>query len=286
MQVEGFYDQRTATITYVGWDEETRDAFVIDPVLDYDPVGSRIWTESVDRIVTYLNAKNLNLHLILETHAHADHLSGAQKLKSFFPTARVGISARITTVQKIFHEALNLSDDVATDGSQFDLLFEDNAQLSAGILSLKAIPTPGHTPACSSFLIGDILFSGDALFMPDVGTGRCDFPAGSAGDLFDSVSSGLYSLSDDTRVFVGHDYPTPGREVQFESTLGEEKAKNIQLTSLTSREDYMKAREARDKTLAAPKLLYPSIQVNIDAGHLPKPASNEKSFLRIPLNVE
>ncbi len=284
MKVEAFYDPRTATVSYVGWDEDTRDAFVIDPVLDYDPVGSRIWTESVDKLITFLDAKKLALHLILETHAHADHMSGAQVLKRTFPQARVAISKRIIKVQKVFHDALALPQDVATDGSQFDLLFEDDAILRAGSLSLKVYATPGHTPACSSFLVGDILFTGDALFMPDVGTGRCDFPAGSASDLFDSVSAGLYALPDSTRVFVGHDYPTSGRTVEFESTLGDEKSKNIQLTSLTIREDYIAAREKRDATLAAPKLLYPAIQVNIDAGRMPSPARNEKRFLRIPVN--
>ena len=285
MQIEGFYDQRTATISYVGWDEDTRDAFVIDPVLDYDPVGSKIFTESADRVIAFLKSKNLTPHLILETHAHADHLSGAQTLKAEFPNAKVGISNRITQVQRIFHQALNLGDEVATDGSQFDLLFEDNATLRAGSLALKGIPTPGHTPACSSYLIEDVLFTGDALFMPDVGTGRCDFPAGSASDLYDSVHEELYALADSTRVFVGHDYPTPGREVQFESTLGIEKARNIQITTLTEKNEYIAMREARDQTLAAPRLLYQSIQVNIDAGHLPKPSANEKQFLKVPLNT-
>ena len=284
MKVEAFYDPRTSTISYVGWDEESRDAFIVDPVLDYDPVGSRIWTESAEKLITFVHAKQLTLHLILETHAHADHMSGAQVLKEEFPEAKVAISKRITKVQKVFHDALALSEDVATDGSQFDLLFEDNATLEAGSISIKVYPTPGHTPACSSYLVEDMLFTGDALFMPDVGTGRCDFPAGSASDLYDSVSGGLYGLPDSTRVFVGHDYPTAGRVVEFESTLGEEKARNIQLTSLTTKENFVEAREKRDATLAAPKLLYPSIQVNIDAGRLPKPANNEKQFLRIPLN--
>jgi glyoxylase-like metal-dependent hydrolase (beta-lactamase superfamily II) len=285
MKIEGFYDQRSATITYVGWDEDTRDAFVIDPVLDYESTGSKVFTESADRVIAFLKSKKLALHLILETHAHADHLSGAQTLKAEFPDAKVGISKRITQVQRIFHEALNLGDDVATDGSQFDVLFEDNATLRAGSLALKAIPTPGHTPACSSYLIEDILFTGDALFMPDVGTGRCDFPAGSASDLYDSVHESLYSLDDSTRVLVGHDYPPASRAVQFESTLGAEKARNIQITSLTQKNAYIAMREARDKTLAAPRLLYQSIQVNIDAGHLPKPSANEKRFLQIPLNT-
>ncbi len=284
MKVEGFYDPRSATISYVGWDEASRDAFIIDPVLDYDPVGSRIWTESAEKLITFVHAKQLKLHLILETHAHADHMSGAQVLKKEFPEAQVAISKRITKVQQIFHDALALTDDVATDGSQFDLLFEDDATLQAGSIALKVYPTPGHTPACSSFLVEDMLFTGDALFMPDVGTGRCDFPAGSADDLYESVSGGLYSLADSTRVFVGHDYPTAERVVQFESTLGEEKAKNIQLTSLTTKRHFVEAREKRDATLAAPKLLYPAIQVNIDAGRLPQPGKNEKQFLRIPLN--
>tara|TARA_R110002096_G_scaffold171490_8_gene344635 strand:- start:33144 stop:34001 length:858 start_codon:yes stop_codon:yes gene_type:complete len=285
MHVEGFYDNRTSTITYVGWDEETRDAFVIDPVLDYDPTGSKVFTESADRVIAFIQNKDLTLHLIAETHAHADHLSGAQTIKAAFPNANVAISKRITVVQRIFHEALNLGDEVATDGSQFDLLFDDNATLHAGSLSLKAIPTPGHTPACSSYLVEDTLFTGDALFMPDVGTGRCDFPAGSASDLYDSVHESLYALADSTRVLVGHDYPPPGREVRFESTLGAEKARNIQLTSQTKKNEYIEMREARDKTLAAPRLLYQSIQINIDAGRLPKPATNEKRFLQIPLNT-
>lgn len=284
MNIEGFYDPQTATITYVVWDEKTHDAFVIDPVLDYNSVGSRITTESVDKLVNYIQVKKLNLHYILETHAHADHLSGAQNLKQHFPKAKVAISERITKVQEIFHEALSLGDEVATDGSQFDLLFADNATITAGSLRIQAIATPGHTPACSSFLLEDALFSGDAIFMPDVGTGRCDFPAGSASDLYDSVAEGLYALPDTTRVFVGHDYPPAGRTVQFESTLGDEKAKNIQLKANTAKPEYIAAREARDKTLAAPRLLFQSIQVNIDAGHLPKPANNEKRYLRIPLN--
>lgn len=286
MKVEGFYDPRTATISYVGWDEESRDAFLIDPVLDYDPVGSRIWTESADKLVTFIHAKQLKLHLILETHAHADHMSGAQVIKREFAKAKVAISKRIVKVQQIFHEALQLSDEVATDGSQFDILFDDQATLQAGTISLQVYPTPGHTPACSSFLVEDMLFTGDALFMPDVGTGRCDFPAGSALDLYDSVSARLYSLPDSTRVFVGHDYPTTGRVVQFETTLGDEKARNIQLTSLTTKRAFVEAREKRDATLPAPTLLYPSIQVNIDAGRLPRPAKNEKQFLQIPLNQQ
>lgn len=284
MNIEAFYDPRTATLSYVGWDEKTRDAFVVDPVLDYNPVGSRIWTESADKLITFVKAKKLELHLILETHAHADHMSGAQIVKQSFPDARVAISRRITRVQEIFHKALALSEEIATDGSQFDLLFEDDATLHAGSLALKVYPTPGHTPACSSYLVRGALFTGDALFMPDVGTGRCDFPAGSASDLFDSVSGGLYALPDATRVFVGHDYPTEGRVVQFESTVGEEKARNIQLTALTEKQAYIAAREKRDASLPAPTLLYPSIQVNIDAGRMPPVAPNEKSFLRIPIH--
>lgn len=286
MNVEAFYDSRTATMTYVAWDEASRDAFLVDPVLDYDPVGSRISTVSADVVTAFIKSKKLVLHLILETHAHADHLSGAQQIRSAFPEARVAISKRITKVQTLFHHALSLGDEVATDGSQFDILFDDNEVLRAGSLTLRAIPTPGHTPACTSYLSGTSLFSGDALFMPDVGTGRCDFPAGSASDLYHSVSEELYTLPDDTEVFVGHDYPTGGREVAYKSTVGDQKARNIQITSLTTKDDYVSMRETRDASLAAPRLLYPAIQVNIDAGHLPKPAANEKRFLRIPLNIE
>lgn len=189
--IETFYDARTSTLTYVVYDPTTRDAVIIDPVLDYNPIGSKIWTESVDEAIAFIQGKELTLHLILETHAHADHLSGSQTLKQAFPEAQVAIGARITHVQQVFKEVFDLPSDFATDGSQFDLLVEDNAVLKAGALSIRSLYTPGHTPACVTYQIDDALFTGDALFMPDQGTGRCDFPAGSAEDLYRSITERL-----------------------------------------------------------------------------------------------
>ncbi len=282
MKIQDFYDPRTSTLSYVVWDESTADAIVIDPVLDYEPVGSRVWQESVDALVAFIHKKELRLHLILETHAHADHMSGSQELKEHFPGAKIGISHRITQVQKTFREVFEA--ELATDGSQFDLLFDDDEVLRAGTLVIRAMPTPGHTPACTSFVIGDAVFTGDALFMPDVGTGRCDFPAGSAKTLYHSVSALLYQLPDETRIFVGHDYPPDERQVRCQSTVGEEKASNIQLTSKTEEQEFLDFRQERDSGLQAPTLLYQSIQVNIDAGHLPKSRSG-KLMLKIPLNL-
>ena len=224
----------------------------------------------------------LKLHYILETHAHADHLTGAQPLKALFPGAKVAIGARITEVQNVFKQIFNFGDQFATDGRQFDVLLQDGSETKAGSLTFKTIYTPGHTPACASYLIGDAVFTGDALFMPDSGTGRCDFPAGSAEVLFESISK-LYKLPDSTRFFTGHDYQPNGRELRFESTIGESKRSNIQLTGTTSKADYVSFRTARDKTLSAPRLLLPSIQVNADAGHLPAAESNGKRYLKMPI---
>lgn len=281
--VKEFFDKNTWTLTYVVFDEKTNDAIVIDPVWDYDPAASKLSAESADLVYDFILEKKLNVHYILETHAHADHVSGAQVLKQRIPGAKVGIGAKITDVQKVFKEIFNLNPNFATDGSQFDLLLNEGTLLSAGSLEIKTIFTPGHTPACGSYLIGDALFTGDALFMPDYGTGRCDFPAGSAHDLYTSVHEKLYKLPDETRVFVGHDYLPNGRAMAFETTIGEEKRNNIQLKAETSREDFVHFRITRDKTLAAPRLLLPSVQVNIDAGALPAPENNGARYLKIPV---
>lgn len=285
MEIKHFYDERTSTLTYVVYDADTRDAVVIDPVLDYDVVGSKVWTESVDRVLEFLAEQQLKLHLILETHAHADHLSGSQMIKEFHPGAQVAIGRNITQVQAVFKEIFDLPDSFATDGQQFDRLLEDGETVQAGSLSFRVIFTPGHTPACASYLFGDAVFTGDSLFMPDMGTGRCDFPAGSAEDLYDSITQKLYTLPDATRVFVGHDYQPGGRELRFETTIGEQRANNIQLNARTTRDEFVRFRRERDKELAAPRLLYQSIQVNIDAGSLPDPARNGKRYLKIPLNI-
>lgn len=284
MNIETFFDERTWTFTYVVWDAETRDAVVIDPVLDYEPKGSKIWTESVDEVIAFVKDKELNLHLVLETHAHADHLSGSQIIKDAFPNVTVAIGEKITVVQGVFKDVFDLPDDFPTNGSQFDRLLADGEVVEAGALSFEVINTPGHTPACVSYHVGDAVFTGDALFMPDMGTGRCDFPAGSAEDLYESIQR-LYALPDDTRVFVGHDYQPGGRELAWESTIGDEKAKNVQLKGETSKADFVEFRTKRDATLEAPRLLFQSVQVNVDAGALPKPAANERRYLRIPINV-
>ncbi len=281
--VKEFFDKATWTLTYVVYDEKTNDALVIDPVWDYDPAASKMSTDSIDIVKKFIDDKKLNVHYILETHAHADHVTGSQVLKKLIPKAKVGIGAKITDVQKVFKDVFNLNPNFATDGSQFDLLLNETEILKAGSLELKTIFTPGHTPACASYLIGDALFTGDALFMPDYGTGRCDFPAGSADDLYTSVHDKIYKLPDSTRVFVGHDYLPNGRGVAFESTIGESKAKNIQLKVETSRDEFVTFRKNRDKTLAAPRLLLPSVQVNIDAGTLPVAENNGTRYLKIPV---
>jgi glyoxylase-like metal-dependent hydrolase (beta-lactamase superfamily II) len=283
LRIKDFFDPATYTLTYVVYDEATRDAIIIDPVLDYDPAASKVSYQSVDKLSQYVDGNHLKIHYILETHAHADHLSGSQPLKKKYPNAKVAIGARIREVQKLFKGVFNLPEDFKVDGSQFDKLLEDGETISAGTINIKTIYTPGHTPACASYLIDDSIFTGDALFMPDHGTGRCDFPAGSASDLFDSISGRIYKLPDHTRVFVGHDYQMGRKDVLFQSTIGEEKRENIQLRGDTSKEDFVAARNKRDKILAAPRLLLPSVQVNIDGGHLPPEEKNGARYLKIPI---
>jgi len=283
--IEPFYDERTATMTYIVSDPATRDAIVIDPVLDYDPAGSRTFTESVDRVVESLRRNDLRLHAILETHAHADHLSGSQLIKQAFPQARLAIGERITEVQKVFKHLFDLPADFPTDGRQFDQLLKEGETYRFGTIEVGVIDTPGHTPACATYRIGDALFTGDALFMPDSGTGRCDFPGGSARDLYRSVRK-LYELPDELRVFTGHDYKAGGkRAVAWEASLGEHKRENILLKAATTEEEFVRVREGRDAKLDAPKLLFQSVQVNVDAGRLPEPSGNEIRYLRIPINV-
>jgi len=285
IQIETFYDEATNTLTYVVFDPASKDAVVIDPVLDYNPIGSIVSDESYQKVVDFSKQQGLTLHYVLETHAHADHLSSSQLFRDEFPASQVAISERIRQVQQVFKTVYNLSDSFVTEGEQFDHLVKDFETFTAGTLSIKALPTPGHTPACLSYLIDDAVFTGDALFMPDYGTGRCDFPAGDARTLYQGIQANLYSLPDDTRVFTGHDYQPGGRAVQWESTIGEEKAHNIQLKGNTSEDEFVQFREQRDAKLAAPKLIYQSILVNIEAGHLPKQESNGKRYLKIPLNI-
>lgn len=285
MEIKTFYDTRTSTFTYVVFDPETKDAVIIDPVLDYDPVGSKIWTESVDEVIDYVKSKDLTLHLIMETHAHADHISGAQMIKEQYPDAQVAIGKNITVIQEYFKNMFNLDADFPTDGSQFDRLFEDNEVVNAGSLQIEVIFTPGHTPACASYKIEDAIFMGDAFFMPDSGTGRCDFPAGSAHDLYNSITQRIYTLPDETRIFMGHDYQPGGREVMNIATVAEQKANNIHLKEGVTEEEFTAFRRERDSELSAPKLLFQSIQLNIDAGDLPDAEEGGKAYLKIPVNI-
>ena len=284
MKIKAFYDHRTNTVSYVTYDEGTRDAVIIDPVLDYEPAASMLWTESVDEILEFVRDNELTVHFVIETHAHADHLSGSQRLKDAIPNAQIAVGAQITQVQGIFKSVFGLPDEFAVDGSQFDRLLNDDEVIDAGSLKIHVINTPGHTPACITLHVGDAIFTGDAIFMPDGGTGRCDFPGGSASELYSSIRR-LYELPDETRVFVGHDYQPNGRELRYETTIAEQKASNIHLRSETTESEFTTLRNTRDATLNPPKLLFQSIQVNVDAGSLPEADAAERRYLRIPVNV-
>lgn len=283
MEIQHFFDERTSTLTYVVYDPNTLDAVVIDPVMDFDAASGAIARQSTTSVIEFLNSKHLKLHYVLETHAHADHLSGSQLFKEACPNVKVAIGRRITEVQATFRGVFSLGPDFPVDGRQFDRLLDDDEVVEAGSLQLRTIYTPGHTPACVSYLVGDVLFTGDALFMPDSGVGRCDFPGGSAKALHASVQR-IYQLPDETRIFVGHDYQPGGRELRFQTTVGEEKRNNVLLRAETSEDAFVAAREKRDATLPAPKLLFQSVQVNIDAGHLPKPVNGIR-YLKMPLDA-
>lgn len=286
MKVEHFYDQDTHTVSYVVWDAISLDAVLIDPVLGYSPVTGKIDVSQFEQIGKFIDDKALTLHWILETHAHADHISASQLYKVKYPKARLGISEHIVQVQRVFKGVLSLPENFDTNGSQFDVLIGDNATLKAGTMEIHALPTPGHTPACLSFKISEHVFTGDALFMEDYGTGRCDFPGGNAASLYHSVHRVLYGLSDDTQVWVGHDYQPNGREMKCQTTIGVQKLKNIQLSDKTTEDDFVAFRQTRDSGLSVPRLLYASIQVNIAGGHLPDPDTSGNRYLKMPLNVD
>jgi glyoxylase-like metal-dependent hydrolase (beta-lactamase superfamily II) len=282
MTIEAFFDPRTWTLTYLVWDPTTKDAVVIDPVLDYDPNRIKVYDESVDKVLARVAQAGLTLRWVLETHAHADHLSGADLIRRR-TGAKVAIGSRITDVQEVFAGVFQLDADFPRDGRQFDRLVAEGDVIDAGgALQIGVLETPGHTPACVTWHIGDAVFTGDALFLPDQGTGRCDFPNGSADQLYTSIRK-LYALPDATRVFVGHDYQPGGRPVRWESTIGEEQDANVQLRGDTEREQFVAWRTARDKTLNLPNLLFQSLQVNIRAGALP-PAEG-RPFLKLPINL-
>ena len=283
MKIESFFDEKTSTLTYLVYDEKTNDAVIIDPVLDYDPSASKYDTKSLRNVIQSTKEKALHVHYILETHAHADHLSGSQFLKEAFPQAKLAIGKHITSVQKTFKHIFNFK-DFNENGIQFDELLDEGNDVFAGSLHIKVFFTPGHTPACSSYLINnEAVFTGDVLFMHDFGTGRCDFPGGSAEQMYDSVTQKLYTLPDETKVFVGHDYKPGGRDVAYESTIGDQKKHNPQLNGSTTKEEFVSMRNQRDATLKSPELLLQSLQVNIDAGNLPSNEDNGQKYLKIPL---
>lgn len=276
-----FLHEPTSTWSYVVSDRESRAAAVIDPVLDFDIHSGRCWTAAADEIVAELRRKRLKLEWILETHAHADHLSAAPYIKAALG-GRVAIGRGICEVQSVFRNVLNLGSAFPVDGRQFDRLLGDGEEISIGPLTLRAIPTPGHTSDSLSYLIGDAVFVGDTIFMPDGGTARCDFPGGDAVMLHASIRR-LYELPPQTRVFVCHDYAPGGREPRCETTIAAERAGNIHLRDGVTEAEFVAMRTTRDAGLAVPKLLYPSVQANIRAGHLPEPEENGRRYLKLPL---
>jgi glyoxylase-like metal-dependent hydrolase (beta-lactamase superfamily II) len=283
--VKEFFDRKTSTLTYVVYRKDSKDAVVIDPVWNFDAASGALSTSSVDQVTDFLSSHSLNLHLILETHAHADHVSGAQKLKETFPRARLLIGDRIIEVQKTFKELYNLPDSFRADGSQFDGLLKDHEIVRAGQMEFKVLHTPGHTPACCTYVFKGLAFTGDGLFMPDSGTGRCDFPGGNAHTLFQSVTTKLYTLPNETLLYPAHDYQPGGRPLEFSASVEKHKKENIHLQVTTSEEDFVNFRQERDSQLAAPQLLWPSLQINIRGGRLPEAESNGVSYLKIPLKI-
>jgi len=279
--VTGFFDQATNTISYVVRDPEGSQAAIVDSVLDFDHASGRTDTRSADAIIDFVKENGIEVQWILETHVHADHLSAAPYLQETLG-GKIGIGKEITTVQETFGKIFNEGTEFQRDGSQFDALFEEGQSFHIGQMRGDVLHTPGHTPACMTFVIGDAAFVGDTLFMPDGGSARCDFPGGDAGQLYDSIQKVL-DLPDATRLFICHDYGPGGRAIAWETTVAEEKARNIHLKDGQTREDFIAVREARDATLAMPKLIIPSLQVNMRAGEVPKDDSGAP-MLKVPVN--
>lgn len=282
--VTTFFDSQTSTYSYVVRDPGSQSCVIIDSVLDYDPASGRTSTDSADKIVAFVREQNLTVLWLLETHVHADHLSAAPYLQQQLG-GLLAIGAHITTVQQVFAEIFNAEPQFATDGSQFDRLLSEGDTLECGGLSVQVLHTPGHTPACLSYVIGDAVFVGDTLFMPDYGTARCDFPGGDARTLYESIQR-LFALPDATRVFLCHDYKAPGREEHCnESTVAAERQHNIHVREGVSEDEFVAMRTARDATLSMPTLILPSVQVNMRAGELPPAEGNGVRYLKIPLNT-
>ncbi len=282
-QVFPFFDEATNTLTYLVQEPNGRACAVIDSVLDFDYASGRTDTRSADAVIAHIRGHGLDLQWILETHVHADHLSAAPYIQERLG-GRIGIGDRITVVQETFGKIFNEGTRFQRDGSQFDQLFREGDSLMIGQMRVDVMHTPGHTPACLTYVIGDAAFVGDTLFMPDFGTARCDFPGGSAEVMFDSVQR-ILSLPDATRIFVGHDYKAPGRDAYaWESTVADQKALNVHIGAGRPKSDFVALRQARDATLAMPRLIIPSLQVNMRAGQMPEPEDNGQSYLKVPIN--
>jgi len=281
-QIKAFFDDKTSTVTYLVWDPATRAAAIIDPVLDYEPHAARLTTDSVDAVLDAADELGLKVVWALDTHAHADHLSAAHHVREL-TGARVGIGARITEVQRVFSSMFHAT-DVCPNGGTFDGLFQDGESFALGDLTVRVIHTPGHTPACVTYVIDDAAFVGDTLFMPDYGTARADFPGGDAATLYRSIRR-ILDLPPETRVFVGHDYLPDGRDKPaWETSVAEQRAANVHVHDGVAEADFVAMRKARDATLDAPRLILPSLQVNIRGGAMPPAEDDGQIYLKIPVN--
>ena len=282
--VKAFFDEATNTVTYVVHDPQSRVCAIIDPVLDFDQASGRTSTASSDRVIEYIDESKLSVAWVLETHVHADHISAAQYLK-LKTGGKTGIGELITDVQSVFKDLFNLGESLATDGSQFDHMLEEGDVLPLGEMNIRVMHTPGHTPACLTFVVGDTVFVGDTLFMPDYGTARVDFPGGDAATLYRSIQR-IFELPDETRLFMCHDYKAPGRdEYAWETTVAEERAKNVHIHAGVTEQEFIEFRQKRDAQLGVPKLMLSSIQVNIRAGEIPPAETNGVSYLKLPVNA-
>ncbi|WP_420586533.1 MBL fold metallo-hydrolase [Ruegeria sp.] len=282
-EVKAFFDPETFTVSYLAREPEGVACAIIDSVLDFDHASGRTGTGSADQIIEYVRANGLRVEWILESHVHADHLSAAPYLQQELG-GKIGIGDQIVTIQETFGKIFNEGTEFQRDGSQFDALFREGDSFHIGQMRGDVLHTPGHTPACLTYVIGDAAFVGDTLFMPDFGTARCDFPGGSSEMLFASIQK-ILSLPDQTRIFVGHDYKAPGRdEYAWETTVGEQKALNVHIGQGRSVEEFVEMRDARDATLAMPRLILPSLQVNMRAGQMPPADEQGDVFLKLPLN--
>lgn len=284
IDVTAFFDEATNNVSYVAADIQTGKCAVIDSLLDYDAASGRTSTNSAEKLIAFINDSEFVLEWIIDTHVHADHVTAAHYIKSVLG-GKTAIGSCITEVQKIFGKIFNESQTFHTDGSQFDHLFEDNETYQIGSIGCRAIHTPGHTSACMVHHVGDALFVGDTLFMPDFGTARCDFPGGDAAQLYRSIQK-IYQLADETRMFLCHDYKAPGRdEFAWESTVGEQRRENVQANENVTESEFVAMRTARDETLGTPKLMVPSVQINMRAGEFPAPEANGLRYIKVPLNA-